>query len=105
MSRLAEALKRASTEQEMERHEVKETVVREKPAPVAPKLAAAEAVIKPEAVAQAEAATTAIEAESSTPAPRVSSPVTSLMAEKLVVTPSISPVSLEQYRRLAATLH
>ena len=36
---------------------------------------------------------------------RTTSPVMSLAAEKLVVTPSISAISLEQYRKLAATLH
>ena len=86
----------------------------------APKLTVAEAVAKAEKAIKAEpaihaepvitgeairtnAADTVISDEA--PAPRVSSPVTSLIAEKLVVTPSISPVSLEQYRRLAATLH
>jgi capsular exopolysaccharide synthesis family protein len=111
MSRLAEALKRASSEKEMEQPAVKETVTFEKPAPVAPKLAAAEPiikaepVIKAEAIAQPEAAGTAVDADSQAPGTRVSSPGTSLLAEKLVVTPNISPVSLEQYRRLAATLH
>jgi capsular exopolysaccharide synthesis family protein len=111
MSRLAEALKRASSEREMEQPEAKETVVREKPAPVAPKLAAAEPIlrtepaIKAEAIAQPESAGAAADADSQMTSPRVNSSGTSLLAEKLVVTPSISPVSLEQYRRLAATLH
>jgi capsular exopolysaccharide synthesis family protein len=111
MSRLAEALKRASSEKEMEQPAVKETVTFEKPAPVAPKLAAAEPiikaepVIKAEAIAQPEAAGTAVDADSQAPGTRVSSPGTSLLAEKLVVTPNISAVSHEQYRRLAATLH
>jgi capsular exopolysaccharide synthesis family protein len=111
MSRLAEALKRANAEQEIEQQE---PVKREKAPNPHPKLAVAEATAK-----AAEAAVSEAAAEAATPvaadapaavaeeamAPRVSSPVTSLIAEKLVVTPSISPVSLEQYRRLAATLH
>jgi len=105
MSRLAEALKRANAEQEASRPEPQEAV-REKAVIAPPKLVVAEPVITAEAEAQAEAVNTAIEGEPTTTTPaRVSSPVTNLIAEKLVVTPSISPVSLEQYRRLAATLH
>jgi capsular exopolysaccharide synthesis family protein len=123
MSRLADALKRA--EQEGSRPEPRDIFAREK-MPAAPALtvvqpvataaaeatetateieAVAEPVMKAEAAGESEAATTAIDAEPMSASGRVSSPVTSLSAEKLVVTPSISPVSLEQYRRLAATLH
>jgi protein-tyrosine kinase len=109
MSRLAEALKRANAEQESGQPAVQETVVREKPAVIHPKLTVAEPAIKAETAgqieAQIEATSAPIEAEPVSPSARVSSPVTNLIAEKLVVTPSISPVSLEQYRRLAATLH
>jgi capsular exopolysaccharide synthesis family protein len=124
MSRLAEALKRA--EQEGSRPEPKEIFPREKTSLALPKLvvaepasinaagaqndadagepeAVAEPVMKAEAAGDAEAAV--VDAEPMSASTRVSSPVTSLSAEKLVVTPSISPVSLEQYRRLAATLH
>jgi capsular exopolysaccharide synthesis family protein len=106
MSRLAEALKRANSEQEASRPEPQEPAREKAPAIAGPKLIVAEPVIKAEAPAQADAVSTAVEAEPATTTPaRVSSPVTNLIAEKLVVTPSISPVSLEQYRRLAATLH
>jgi capsular exopolysaccharide synthesis family protein len=37
--------------------------------------------------------------------PRIHASGSSLVAERLVVTPDISPTSLEQYRKLAATLH
>jgi capsular exopolysaccharide synthesis family protein len=98
MSRLAEAMKRASVEQEIV-PDAREAVIREKPAAPHPKLVVAEPVVQPPPVEKA-----APERETVS-APRVRSPRTSLSAEKLVVTPSISPVSLEQYRRLAATLH
>jgi capsular exopolysaccharide synthesis family protein len=122
MSRLADALKRA--EQEGSRSEPREMFAREK-TPVAPQLRVAEPVtnaaaegtetataietiaepvMKAEAAGEGEAPAV-IDAEPMNASGRVSSPVTSLSAEKLVVTPSISPVSLEQYRRLAATLH
>ena len=120
MSRLADALKRANTEKALEAPAVQEPA-REKSPAAAPKLMvaepvakaqktvraesaiAAEPVINADAAVQADAANTIL--SDSAPGARVSSPVTSLIAEKLVVTPSISPVSLEQYRRLAATLH
>jgi len=111
MSRLAEALKRANSEQELDQSEQPEAAKREQPAASLPKLAVAEAAAKPEAaklesaVKTESAAVTATGSEEPETSPRVTSPVTSLIAEKLVVTPSISPVSLEQYRRLAATLH
>jgi capsular exopolysaccharide synthesis family protein len=98
-------LKRASAEQESDGAEQQEPIKREKPPTSHPKLAVAEAAAKLESAVQAEAASVATEAETEATAPRVTSSVTSLIAEKLVVTPSISPVSLEQYRRLAATLH
>jgi capsular exopolysaccharide synthesis family protein len=98
-------MKRANAEQESESSEQQEPIKREKPAASHPKLAVAEAAAKLESAVKAEAASAAADAENPAAAPRVSSPVTSLIAEKLVVTPSISPVSLEQYRRLAATLH
>jgi capsular exopolysaccharide synthesis family protein len=64
----------------------------------------------PAAAPEAEQATTTIEEVSALPpaadsAPRIHASGTSLVAERLVVTPDISPTSLEQYRRLAATLH
>jgi len=94
MSRLADALKRANAEKGSAEPAVQETIAREKPAAIHPKLTVAEPVVTAEAGLN--------EAASSM---RVSAGGTSLIAEKLVVTPSISPVSLEQYRRLAATLH
>jgi capsular exopolysaccharide synthesis family protein len=98
MSRLAEAMKRASVEQEMDAG-VRDTVIREKPAPPHPKLVVADPI------PQAAAPEAPAPEPESVSAPRVRSPRASLSAEKLVVTPSISPASLEQYRRLAATLH
>jgi capsular exopolysaccharide synthesis family protein len=120
MSRLADALKRA--EQEGGRSEAKEFFARDKTSVAPPKLTVAELpitaeitesqtegiaepVMRAEAAGDPEATTPVIDAEPTTVPSRVSSPVMSLSAEKLVVTPSISPVSLEQYRRLAATLH
>ncbi len=114
MSRLAEALKRAQAEKGSAEPAVKETVAREKPATIHPKLTVAEPIVAAEAAVNEAAAqpiavesqktAAAIEPEAASSA-RVSAGGTSLIAEKLVVTPSISPVSLEQYRRLAATLH
>ena len=114
MSRLADALKRANAEKGSAEPAVQETIAREKPAAIHPKLTVAEPVVTAEAVVN-EAAPQPIAAESQKTAAaiepeaassmRVSAGGTSLIAEKLVVTPSISPVSLEQYRRLAATLH
>ena len=98
MSRLAEAMKRANAE-EVHRPEQSETVNWEKPPSPHPVPAVAEAAV------QAEAGRAVPEAEAVSTTPRVQSSGTSLVAEKLVVTPSISPVSLEQYRKLAATLH
>ncbi len=106
MSRLAEAMKRANAEQESAQPEQQEPIKLEKPSTSHPKIAVAvEAAAKLESAAKAEAATATAETETETSTPRVNPPVTRLIAEKLVVTPSISPVSLEQYRRLAATLH
>jgi len=114
MSRLAEALKRANAEKGSAEPAVQETIAREKQAAIHPKLTVAEPVLTAEAAVN-EAAPQPIAAESQKTAAaiepeaasslRVSAGGTSLIAEKLVVTPSISPVSLEQYRRLAATLH
>ncbi len=114
MSRLAEALKRANAEKGSAEPAVQETIARDKPAAIHPKLTVAEPVVTA-AAAVDEAAPQPIAAESQKTAAaiepeaassvRVSAGGTSLIAEKLVVTPSISPVSLEQYRRLAATLH
>jgi capsular exopolysaccharide synthesis family protein len=103
MSRLAEAMKRASVEQEAVARDA--AVIREKPAPPQPKLVVADAAAPAPAVDKATAAAVPAPERETVSAPRVRSPRTSLSAEKLVVTPSISPVSLEQYRRLAATLH
>ena len=105
MSRLAEAMKRANAEQELEQPNQQEAIKPEKPVIAHPKLAVAEVAAKLESAVDAEAASATPETDAEATAPRVSSSVTSLIAEKLVVTPSISPVSLEQYRRLAATLH
>lgn len=102
MSRLAEAMKRANAEQELDRPVQPEPVIREKPAPPHPTLVVAEPVAQ---AAVAETAPATESAPESVPTPRIRSPRTNMSAEKLVVTPSISPVSLEQYRRLAATLH
>jgi capsular exopolysaccharide synthesis family protein len=97
MSRLAEAMKRANAETEVTRPDQGETVQWEKPAaPVIAPVPAAEAAVEVEAAPQAS---------EPAPTPRIHSSGSGLAAEKLVVTPSISPVSLEQYRRLAATLH
>ena len=99
MSRLADAMKRANADQEVDRPDQKETVKWEKPASPEPALLVAEAAVEGEAAQKVPGA------EEASIAPRVQSRSASLVAEKLVVTPSISPVSLEQYRRLAATLH
>jgi capsular exopolysaccharide synthesis family protein len=113
MSRLAEALKRANAEKGSAEPAAHETIAREKPAAIHPKLTVAEPVAMPEPTVREIAAEPAaaaspgaatIEAEAASGL-RVAAGGTSLIAEKLVVTPSISPVSLEQYRRLAATLH
>jgi capsular exopolysaccharide synthesis family protein len=101
-------MKRANADQGLERPEPQE---REKAPVQQAKLA--DAVAKVEAAAKAEAAEAAevsadsvvADTDAAATAPRVNARSTSLIAEKLVVTPSISPVSLEQYRRLAATLH
>jgi capsular exopolysaccharide synthesis family protein len=118
MSRLAEALKRANAEKGSAEPAVQETIAREKPAAIHPKLTVAEPVVMAQAAVtdapaqpiaadspKAAAAKTAVAIEPEVSSLRVSAGGTSLIAEKLVVTPSISPVSLEQYRRLAATLH
>ncbi|MET0215315.1 MAG: CpsD/CapB family tyrosine-protein kinase, partial [Vicinamibacterales bacterium] len=107
-------LKRANAEKGSAEPAVQETIAREKPAAIHPKLTVAEPIVTAEAAVN-EAAPQPIAAESPKTAAaiepeaassvRVSAGGTSLIAEKLVVTPSISPVSLEQYRRLAATLH
>jgi protein-tyrosine kinase len=99
MSRLAEAMKRANAEQELDRPDQPEAVNQEKPPSPQPKLAVAETAV------QAKVEGTVTEAEGVSITPRVHSRTTNLIAEKLVVTPSISAISLEQYRRLAATLH
>ena len=114
MSRLADALKRANAEKGSAEPAVQETIAREKPAAIHPKLTVAEPVVTAEAglneaapqpiAAESQKTAAAIEPEAASTM-RVSAGGTSLIAEKLVVTPSISPVSLEQYRRLAATLH
>jgi capsular exopolysaccharide synthesis family protein len=107
-------LKRANAEKGPAEPAVHETIAREKPAVIHPKLTVAEPMMAAEAVARdvapepiataIPAAAATIEAEAASGV-RVAAGGTSLIAEKLVVTPSISPVSLEQYRRLAATLH
>ena len=99
MSRLADAMKGANADQEVDRPDQKETVKWEKPASPETALLVAEAAVEGEAAQKVPGA------EEASIAPRVQSRSASLVAEKLVVTPSISPVSLEQYRRLAATLH
>jgi capsular exopolysaccharide synthesis family protein len=106
MSRLAEAMKRANAEQEADRPEPIESAAPERPAAAESVMAVAEATIK-EVVKEPvkDAARSVSEGEEVATAARVNSPVKSLVAEKLVVTPNMSPVSLEQYRRLAATLH
>ncbi len=114
MSRLADALKRANAEKGSAEPALQETIAREKPAAIHPKLTVAEPVVTAEAAvneaapqpiaAESQKTAAAIEPEAASSV-RVSAGGTSLIAEKLVVTPSISPVSLEQYRRLAATLH
>jgi capsular exopolysaccharide synthesis family protein len=106
MSRLAEAMKRANAEQEADQPEPIESAAPERPAAAEPVMAVAEATLK-EVVREPvkEAARSVSEGEEVANTARVNSPVKSLVAEKLVVTPNMSPVSLEQYRRLAATLH
>lgn len=99
MSRLAEAMKRANADQEVDQQAQKESVKPEKPA--SPDLT----LVVAEAAAEAQAQSAVPEAEPVSATARTHSAGTSLVAEKLVVTPSISPISLEQYRRLAATLH
>ena len=107
MSRLAEAMKRANADKELDRPDQQETIKWEKPPSPHPTLAAAETPIRAETVeAVSEAVSEGVpEAEGVSATARVHSPAKNLIAEKLVVTPSISPVSLEQYRRLAANLH
>jgi protein-tyrosine kinase len=99
MSRLAEAMKRANADQEVDQQAQKESVKSEMPA--SPDLT----LVVAEAAAEAKAEGAAPEAQAVSTSARTHSAGTSLAAEKLVVTPSISPISLEQYRRLAATLH
>jgi capsular exopolysaccharide synthesis family protein len=99
MSRLAEAMKRANADQEIDQQAQKESVNSEKPA--SPDLT----LVVAEAAAEAKAEGAAPEAQAVSTSARTHSAGTNLSAEKLVVTPSISPISLEQYRRLAATLH
>jgi protein-tyrosine kinase len=114
MSRLAEAMKRASEEQVSQSEKRRDAVKREKPQPepmaVMAEAAGTEAAMDAVVAAAAEAVPAAgashAEPDQAKPsAPARTTPVTSLAAEKLVVTPSISAISLEQYRKLAATLH
>ncbi len=104
MSRLAEAMKRANADQESDQLGQKESVKSEKPPSPDLTLVGAVASAEAQTRTQVETPRAVPEAEVS-PTARTHSPGTSLVAERLVVTPSISPVSLEQYRRLAATLH
>jgi protein-tyrosine kinase len=104
MSRLAEAMKRANADQETDQLEQKELVKSEKPPSLDLTLVGAAASAEAETETATETKRAVPEAEVS-PLARTHSSGTSLVAERLVVTPSISPISLEQYRRLAATLH
>jgi len=115
MSRLADAMKRANAEQEGNRPAPEHTVNGKKPSPAGPlpAVAAVAAVTADAGDVRATARVDDVPPPASAPSPAASagtgprfhSSATNLVAEKLVVTPNISPVSLEQYRRLAATLH
>jgi capsular exopolysaccharide synthesis family protein len=98
MSRLAEAMKRANGDQGADWPEQQDPATWENlPPPDMPP-------VKAEAAAQVDVAGIVPQAEISV-TPRFHSAVANLVAEKLVVTSTISSVSLEQYRKLAATLH
>lgn len=106
MSRLAEAMKRANADQEADQPGQKESVKSEMPPSPSPDMALLGAVASAEAETETHTQTErAVPQAEVSPTARIHSSGTSLVAERLVVTPSISPVSLEQYRRLAATLH